>query len=436
VKNPKKQPIRENAVEHRVISASDYTVKENFRDSMIAIYASLTAAHKAQLPVAESLERLHAEFKTHAVGNALLSEFIGPTSVIIDSPLFTETNAWMMEKLQGKHADECRFAITGPSQSGKSTLLFIAATLFYQKIELAEQTLQVFILPFNWANHQNQICEISTLYELIIMTVLRCLRGSRPELLPILNLLQQWFFTLIVVRAFPPFPALIVRFKHFPQAAILQIGREIHTAWKNKADLANFLETIITCPRNIVRAFGFTTIVPIFDHFDACGYLIEPGDSFPLCQKPVSLASIICKVYQTGPLFIASQDDSEFLLLFTCDNCIPLSTERLLSNVEGQELFIANPQFSLNIQMCRGCPGYCAVYQRLCELARQATEDRTLKSQFSRLKSIVDITRRSLVKQELLRVCVLLAAADTDSIFNSRIMNQLSQSEDLIVVVH
>jgi hypothetical protein len=104
--------------------------------------------------------------------------------------------------------------------------------------------------------------------------------------------------------------------------------------------------------------------------------------------------------------------------------------------VEGRQLFVAESQFSLNISVCRGFPGYCALYQRLCELAREATEDRILKSQLSRLKSIVDITRRDLVKQELLRVFLLFATTDPDGLFDSETMNKLSRAQELVVMIH
>jgi hypothetical protein len=69
-------------------------------------------------------------------------------------------------------------------------------------------------------------------------------------------------------------------------------------------------------------------------------------------------------------------------------------------------------------------------------LVKDATENRAVKSQFRRLKSIVDITKSNIVKQELLRVCVLLAAADTEGVFDTEFMNKLLQTQELVVTVH
>jgi hypothetical protein len=173
----------------------------------------------------------------------------------------------MMEKLRGKHTDECRFSIAGPCQSGKSTLLFIAAWLFHEKLKLSGQ--------FSWSNHQNHISEIPALHEFMITMTCDCLRGSRPDLRLILAPLRQWFFTLIVIQAVPPLPALAVRFEDIPKSEIIQVGPAIHSAEKNKTDLEHFVQTVIACPGNTACCFGFTSIVPIFDHFDVRGYLIS-----------------------------------------------------------------------------------------------------------------------------------------------------------------
>jgi hypothetical protein len=59
---------------------------------MVSLYASLTPEHEAQLPSAASLERLERDFRKHSIADALLSEAIGPTSVVTNHPLFTQTS--------------------------------------------------------------------------------------------------------------------------------------------------------------------------------------------------------------------------------------------------------------------------------------------------------------------------------------------------------
>ena len=49
------------------------------------------------------------------------------------------------------------------------------------------------------------------------------------------------------------------------------------------------------------------------------------------------------------------------------------------------------------------------------------------------LRSVVDITRNEMVKQELLRVCLLFAAADTENMFDEEKMNKLSSMPELSV---
>ena len=185
-------------------------------------------------------------------------------------------------------------------------------------------------------------------------------------------------------------------------------------------------------PVVMAHAFGFKNPVFVFDHFESCGYVIEPTDRFSDSQDPVNISNLLCRIADNCPFFIASQDDSEFFTIFTINDYKQLSTERMITpNSESREIMISNPQITLSIDMCRGCPAYCAMFNRLCTMVGEANERAAVKSQFSRLRSVVDITRNEMVKQELLRVCLLLAAADTDDLFDEEKMNMLSSMPEL-----
>ena len=435
VKQPKPKPRREDAIQHQAIAASPYTVKENLRDSLLALYASLTPEHKAQLPCADALEKLEKDTKQYVIEDAMLTQFMGPTSVIAGTPLGQQTTQWMMDKLRGLKPEECRFVISGPPQSGKSTLLSIAVSLFFQKCQLANETLNYLLVPVNWLLHQIYIDDIQKIYNLMVTTTLNALRGSHFELIPIMGALQQWFLSIVVIPAFPPLPPSVLHFQPFPHDLIVQIGNQIHKAWNKSSGLYQFLECALAFPKKIAGAFGYKSAVMIFDHFDASGFFIEPPERFG-GSEDVNLAELICKVMDECPFFVASQDDTEFFKLFTIDDYKQLSTERMIDTKGGRELLIAQPQLTLNMDMCRGCPAYCAMYERLCDMVKDASEHAAVKSQFSQLRSVVDVARNEMVKQELLRICLLLAAADTDNLFDEEKMNELTSMPEVVIKVH
>ncbi|OHT12245.1 hypothetical protein TRFO_18052 [Tritrichomonas foetus] len=431
VKQPKAKPKREDAVQHQAIAASPYTVKENLRDSLLSLYASLTPEHKAQLNCAPALQKLMLDTKQYVVEDSLLSQFIGPTSVISGEELGKQTTQWMMDRLKGLKPEECRFVITGPSQSGKSTLLSIAASLFYQKLQLSNETSNYLIIPINWLLHQIFLDDIQKIYQLMVTTTLTALRGEHLELIPIMGALQQWLLSLVTIPAFPPLPPSVLHFDPFPKDVVIGIGRRIHDSWNNKEKLYNFLFETMNFPVALSHAFGFKNPVFVFDHFDSCGYVIEPTDRFAESGAPVNISELLCKVIDSCPFFVAAQDESEFFTIFTINEYKQLSTERMITAKGEHEIMISNPQITLSMDMCRGCPAYCAMYKRLCEMVKEANERAAVKSQFSRLRSVVDITRNEMVKQELLRVCLLLAAADTENLFDEEKMNRLSSMPEL-----
>ena len=433
VKQPKPKPKREDALQHQAIAASPYTVKENLRDSLLALYASLTPEHKAQLNCNTALQKLMLDTKQYIVEDSLLSQFIGPTSVISNDELGKQTTNWMMDKLKGLKPEECRFVINGPSQSGKSTLLSIAASLFYQKLQLSNETANYLIIPINWLLHQIFLDDIQKIYQLMISTTLTALRGEHMELIPIMGFLQQWFLSLVTIPAFPPLPPSVVHFEPFPKDVVIGIGRRIHDTWNNKQKLGEFLFETMNFPVSMAHAFGFKNPVFVFDHFDSCGYVIEPTDRFAESEEPVNISELLCRVIDSCPFFVASQDDSEFSALFKIGEYRQLSTERMISEKGEHEILITNPNITLSMDMCRGCPAYCAMYKNLCDMIKDANERAAVKSQFSRLRSVVDITRNEMVKQELLRVCLLFAAADTENMFDEEKMNKLSSMPELSV---
>jgi hypothetical protein len=359
--------------------------------------------------------------------------------------------------------EDCRFVVTGPSQSGKSTLLSIAVSLFFQKLQLASETLNYLIVPFNWYLHQIYLDDQQKLYGLIVATTLNALRAARVELIPVIAVLHQWFLSILTIPGLPPLPRSVAHFPKFPQAVVFDIGKKIHASWHRKEGNAEtggkeelsgktttlprkdekepfqlFLIEIVKLPLNLAAAFGFKTAVLVFDHFDAAAYEIEPGEHFTTSRSPVNLFSILWQSIQGSPFFVSSQDDEELLKLFRREkgeDYKQLSTERLIVHKGERELIVPQLQIHVSIDMCRGCPAYCAMFERVCDMAAEAQERAAVKSQFSRLKSVVDISRNLMLKQEFIRLCLLLAAADTDGRFHEDKMNQMMALQDFNVRV-
>jgi hypothetical protein len=471
-KPPKEKPPVPNSAEHQAIAASPYTVKENLRDAVLSLYSGLNQQHKSQLPIASTLQKMLTDTQIFCMEDALRSQFIGPSIPILNTPLGDETSHWVLEKITGMRAEDCRFVITGPPESGKSTLLSIFASLFYQKVQISNASRRYLVVPFNWSLNETYLDDPPQLYSLVITAGLNALRAVWMELAPIMNVIHQWFISLLKIPTFPPLLLSPAQRADPPSwhSALVAIGRRIHrywnrkdTAWKTApaaqknrrepgmetlksqegSNFALFLQEIASFPLNLARAFNFETAVLVMDNFDVASYQVEPREYFPGFNHPVNFFIALWKAIQDSPFFVASRDDAALLQNLrktgVSDYTI-LSTEKIIQKELPNELVIPQLDIVVNPVACRGCPGYCAMFLRVCELAQKAQKAATLKNYFARVRSVIDASRMETLRQEFMRLAVLLQAADTEqdvrkAQFDPMKMNQLAALPDYTVRV-
>jgi hypothetical protein len=78
------------------------------------------------------------------------------------------------------------------------------------------------------------------------------------------------------------------------------------------------------------------------------------------------------------------------------------------------------------------------MFLRVCELAQKAQKAATLKNTFAQLRSVIDASRMETIRQEFMRLAVLLQAADTEedvrkAQFDPMKMNQQAALPDYTV---
>ena len=432
VPQPEVKPKPE-AYQHIAIAASQYTVKENLRDSLLSLYNSLSPAHKSQLPCAAALQKLSDDTQQYLVEDSLLSQFIGPTTVISDTPLGQQTTQWAMEHLKGLNPEACRFSITGPSQSGKSTLLNILVSLFYQKLQISQETSHYLIFPINWQLQQIYIEDIPKLYSIIVTTTLASLRASCMRLVPVINTFQQYLTSLIEMPLLPAVPPPLQKFPGFPTTLVQQIGSQIHRAWNNPEGFEDFLNLMFLLPDNLAKCFGFNNAVYVVDHYDACCLAIEAPEKFT-AQKPFSIPASFNKALNVCPFFVASLDDGEFFKYFDVDS-LHLKTEYMINPDPMPDILIKDPQMTIKQSMCNGCPGYCALYKKVVNLAREAEEKMAVKEQFAKLRSVVDIARQEMLHQQVYKLCILLKEVSEEFIDAGK-LTKIGELQELNITIH
>lgn len=435
MKTQKPKPKPENAPLHQSIASSRYVVKDNIRDAMLALYSSLTPEQKNKLPCSAALQKLQNDTQLYLVEHALLAHFIGPTSSIINSDLGKETLEWVYSKIEGVPLENSKFVFTGHSQSGKSTLLSFAVSLYFQKLLLANEATNYLIFPLNCKLYQLYIDDIAKIFCIIVKTTVSSLRAVRMHLMPLLDSLMGWLQSLVVVPAFPSFPQQILDFQTFPHEQVKTIGRQIHDAWNSKSSLEKFMTLAFSLPANIAEAFGMKGAIYVMDHLDAFGYMIDPVGRFRDSPSSVSMIHVICKVLESQIFFVASENDEDFFETFEIKKCKHYTTERIIKNFVEKDILISEPSMTLKLDHCRGCPGYVALYSRLVDFASKAANKAIKQPSISRFKSVVDHSRTEVVKQELFHLCILLSSSDAGQTLDESLMNDLMARTDIEVRV-
>jgi hypothetical protein len=328
--------------------------------------------------------------------------------------------------------------------------------VFYQKLQLAGESGNYLIVPFNLGFHQLYLRDYEKLYEIFVSTTLDAVRAARLDVIPIIEVLRQWFLSLLTIPTFPPFILPPSKSADPPWAsAVISIGRNLHRFWNRKDktwtqtspsrtelreddNFRRFIAAVVSFPNGLASAFGFKSAIIVCDHVDIAGFGFEPKEPFPVCRREVNLFGLIWDAIRSFPFFISSHSDEALLELFSefgVDDYSRVTTIDVVDGPVSHVLLVSQKEIVLEPGMCRGCPGYCVAFERVCKLAQDATQYAAVKTKYTQLTSVVDVARNDMIRQDFLRLAALLAAIDTDQRFNEEAMNTITDDDQFTVVV-
>lgn len=494
----KSKEKRKDIGQQCAIAACSVSVKDNFRNAILSLYNSLSEDHKNSMSISPTLSKLTTDTQLATIDKTLANNYMGPITSLYNDQIQIDLQNWVSDQLKCLLPEELKFAIVGPSQSGKSTILSLATRLFFHKLQITNETKNYLLFPVNWLLQQIYLDDITKIYSLFITTTLKILQNIRMELIPIIQPFKQWLLSLISNQIIPSPPPQILHYTNFPHEKVIELAKSIHDKWSNVDGFREFLLEVVNFPNNLAKVFGFKSAIYVYDHFDCAIYEISPDEHFTSdnlikASTPVVLSELLCEAISTTPFFVASQHDDDFFNAFMVEDYKQLSTERIIQNVsfeqpedhrqrqheqnpqtmyvssqnsdessglritfntshkepsvrdnqsvsssqgkQSYEIYVQNPSFVLTIDSCRGCPVYCAMFRRVYQMADEVTQinKNAKKGQTLRLRSKADISRDMLLKHEFLRMCILLATADTDDVFNEDMINEMLEMKDLVI---
>jgi hypothetical protein len=306
--------------------------------------------------------------------------------------------------------------------------------VFFQKLQVSGETQSYFVFPINWLVHRLNLANPTKLYTLYVTTLISSLRSVHYEFIPILDPLELWLLSIAVIPALPLLPGAIAHFPGFPKDEIIALGHTLNRGWNSRDQFKGFMHTLFALPREFALAFKFKSVVYVFDHFDVCDIVIPPSPRFNPTNDSVLLPDALWDEVVKGLYFVATRSDSTFFEIFPSAEFKQLPTDRLITDETTREIIVAQPPLTIKYSMCSGCPAYCALFDRVYEYVLQTQSKKDLKLPFSQLKSVVDTARHQILKDEVFRLCTLLALVmDADGIFGNSVMNELQWRSELNV---
>lgn len=444
VKQPPVKEVRADAKNHQIIAASQKSVKDNVRDALLSLYNSLTPEHRAQLNCNEVLKKLTDDTQQYLLEHFILSQFIGPTSDVIGTDIGRETWNWCMDRLKGLKPEDVKILITGPARSGKSTIVNFLSSIVIQKLIISGDISNYLVCAINWFKYQSYAGDVCKLYDIFLEATLQGLNAAKMQYMPIMSLIKQWMTSARINQSLQTMPAALQNFPGFPVKDLTSVALRINAAYNNKSSLKAFITECVNLPANLANVFGFKNVIAIYDHFDLSGYIIQPYGRFANSKENVLLSAEICHAIEKTPFIVASLNDPDLSKVFSIKKHKNYTTERIVQNKDVPSINVVEPVISLTYDLCRGCPAYCAMYMKVVELAEAETSNRVIKQSFSKIHSVVDSTRRILVKQELGRLFSLLvedndgmSASFDDGItapaFDISDVNKLMSKDEIVV---
>jgi hypothetical protein len=285
VEPPKPKPKPDDAAQHQAVASSPLTLRENTRLSLLTLYASLTPEQKQALSASSALQKLTADSQQFSLYRLLLSQFIGPTSAVMQTEYGRALPPFLIEKFKGLKPSDFKFAITGPSKSGKSTLPWAAATVFCQKLQISGDHENYLLFPINWLVHQLVIDDVPRLYRLIVTTAIASLKSMKLQFVPVLDLLQQWLLSIVAIPTLPAFPPPVLHVASFPKDIVFHLGQRIHKHRHQRSDFAAFVRALLAAPSDLAAAF--------FPFIIKNSYRLSAQPSSPSCRRDIQMIHII-----------------------------------------------------------------------------------------------------------------------------------------------
>ena len=373
------------------------------------------------------------DLKRFGLQKHLISQLIGPNTH--DLLFVDELYQWCISSLHSSdiNISSPHISISGPSQSGKSTLLFILVQIYLIATISAQISDSLFFIPINFEKIRPYM-NFFEFYQQMLNLVNTSLRYSAPEVLPFSAYLNSYF------SHFSPSPLFITDIsKTLPKKSNIKMSEYIPPSKQlceiypkigdfskslhsklNSSNIKNseqlIMEGIASFPVYFAEAINKTPIL-ILDHFDCC---------------PEQYQQIFCDLCQKYPHFVAPKNLNSFSKIFNIKNSVSFSSDLALPEIQqfkaefkeiDKIINVSNLNLTLEPEDCLRCPALLAKFWNVC----QSYEN--LKRPVTR----AEMSQETIAKMKFIELCLALRNIESPKI-TQNILQQLYSTEFNITI--
>ena len=224
-----------------------------------------------------------------------------------------------------KYLDEFRFnidqfsnislktAIIGPNKSGKSNILSIFINELF--IELITTGLWKKIMIFFL--NQSELLILSNnniqLFNYIVNITFKHLEWYRPDLIPIISILQKSFLYIINSNATPILSKSLSQYQsliqYIPKLQLLI--NDLFNSFKDSFEFTKWFKKCLNFPKEFLKIFGYNQFIFICDNFESFDSSISPSFQFSNSKDQISLLNEIFNIINNNNFIISTKNQKK-----------------------------------------------------------------------------------------------------------------------------
>lgn len=341
---------------YKSVAEAEFSVRQNVKNSIVSLFETFKGSHGSVLPQNE-LANLTNEMRLGYFVNMLMNQSINPKHDLLVCDIGKETTKHVLDNITCEDAQNVKFAFTGPSKSGRTTLLHIAATLFFEKSLIGNPAESLFHVAVNYGLLSKVRSHIE-FYEAMVHITFDAMYCNTPRFVPILTNLKRYFLEVVRPKTLSPFPQELAKFDGFPVAEFSDLLANLeYSLSKNKAE---FLRLSACLPSDFAIKLGFPGAFYFVDNFDECLVSFEMKGQTPREVNIINLNDLLMHTIEKYSYIVVSSDAPMNVKVSK-----EFSTKGIINPPIEQVVHVSDPIINLSNKACYGCPGYTILFNRI-----------------------------------------------------------------------